>query len=405
MKQNAGAFFFAGNDPVFDLITTMKNSWQTNGAGAAATTTAGLNILARVALVRLTSGQVLSPASKFEAAEVAGGNLVSAVALCMTLGPVDATTATNALRSGVFEVRGSIAGDPPALARPDVYPRWGAEAKTSWIIAGYPRYLVYGTPGIDASALGGETPTVHTFNGFEISTLPTNVPKSSLRVGICVNALVGIQSTNTRSAVNLLIHDGVVLPNSSPSTAFCTGAPSAPTASLSTSAWFASLTNRITSVFSPASLFAQERGLDFDSFTGGGPSSWSPQGFGQIAGSNIALTFTTQPVNGTAFEKLNTIVVHAATVVQAPAAGHTLEGVDVTISVANNSGTPAGACVVGTLTVTTNSLGDAIFDNVTVKKAGGYTITATGVYQTVPTQNRVSNLFNVKNKKGDTNCQ
>ena len=403
MKQDAGAFFSSSNDAVFDLISTMKSSWQNNGAAAPATITAGLNILARIAAVRLTSGQVLAPASKFEAAEVAGGNLVTEVSLCMSLGTVNATTATKALRSGVFGVVGG-ASDPsgPLIAQPDVYPRWGVEPRIAgaWSTA-YPRYLVYGVPGAATSELGGETPTVGSFTGFDLLSLPADFDKSSLRDGLCVKALIGDQPSNTKSGVNLLIHKGLLESNSSPT--FCSDAPSPSTSSLSTSAWFASITNRLRSVFTPASAWAQDRSLDFDSFTGGGPSSWSPHVFGTISGGpQLPLTFSTQPTNGFVYPALlNTFVVHAQT-----AAGHFLNGVTITIVVANNMGSPAGACVVGVLTAETKGAGDATFDKVSILKAGGYLISASGSYNGIPTQSAVSNLFNIKNKGGTSStCQ
>jgi hypothetical protein len=406
MKQSAGTFFSAGNDPVFDLISTMKTSWQTNGAAAAATTTAGLNILARIAAVRLTSEQVLSPPSKFEAAEVAGGNLVYTVALCMTLGSVDAATATKALRTGVFELRGGTAptvnpADPtgPAIAKPDVYPRWGVEPKTpgAWSSA-YPRYLVYGVPGADLSELGHENPAVSTFNGFDVASLPADFLKSSLRVGMCVNALIGNQATNTRTGANLLIHLGVIEPNSSPTATFCENAPSPPSASLSTSKWFASIANRLSSVFTPASAFAGDDDLRFDSFTGGGPSSWSPHVFAQFPGSDIVLRFSTQPVDGFIYPAtLKKFVVHAESALNPD---HYFNGVEVTLRVANNSGLPAGACAHGTLKVTTTGLGDASFEDISILKAGGYTITADGSYSGITTLSKVSALFNIKNKGG-----
>jgi hypothetical protein len=332
-------------------------------------------------------------------AEVAGGIFASDIALCTTLGTLDATAAGNSLTNGIFAVRGGT-NDPTgaALALPQSYPWWGVEPRfsTSWPTSPYSRYLIYAFPGVELVTLGGESPAVPTFVGYNVSSLPAVWPKDGLRVGVCVLALKTDPTTHAHTAVNLLIHDGVVVANSAPY--FCDGAPTAPTASLSTSTWFASITHRITSVFGTKSLYAQDRTLDEASFTGGGPSSWSPMPFGQITGSNIALTFTTQPSNGTAFKTLAPFTVHAATPY------HALEGVYVTISVANNSGTPAGACVQGTLSGTTNASGDVTFSNVTVLKAGGYTITASGVYQTVPTQSGVSNLFNVKNGKGDSTC-
>lgn len=388
INKDAGNYFASKQDVVYDIIKSMQSAY--NLTGAAGATPYALDIYHQVEISRFGSRIVTG-------AEVAGGIFASDVALCTTLGTLDATAAGNALTNGIFAVRGT-ANDPStaALALPQSYPWWGVEPRFSstWPTSPYSRYLIYAFPGVALVTLGGEQPAVPTFVGYNVSSLPAVWPKDGLRVGVCVLALKTDPTTRAHTAVNLLIHDGVVVANSAPY--FCDGAP---LASLSTSTWFASITHRITSVFGTKSLYAQDRSLDDASFTGGGPSSWSPMPFGQITGSNIALTFTTQPSNGTAFNTLNPFVVHAATPY------HALEGVSVAISVANNSGVPAGACVIGTLTGTTDSNGNVTFNNVTVLKAGGYTITASGVYQTVPTLSGVSNLFNVKNGKGTTTCQ
>jgi hypothetical protein len=72
--------------------------------------------------------------------------------------------------------------------------------------------------------------------------------------------------------------------------------------------------------------------------------------------------------------------------------------VAVTVSVAGNKGVPAGAVVSGTVTVFTDSNGDAVFDKVSVDKAGGYTISASSSIDGVPTPGVVSVMFHVKNQ-------
>jgi len=391
MKQDASHFFSASNDAVFGMISNMKTTRQSSGAAAA--TPMGFNIFAEISKARLTSRQTLSPASAFDAAEIAGGQLVADVALCTNLGTIDATTAATALRSGVFEVRGS-AVDPtgPALAKPEVFPRWGVEptptptrppTATPWpIIAGTPRYLIYGVPGAAASTLGGEPLAVDGFVGFDVSSFPATLPKTGLLVGICVKT-----TDADGNAVNRLIHTGDIVSEAAPS--FC----GAPIASLSTSAWFASVANRVTSVFAPALLHAQDGDTrDYLSFTGGGPSSWSPMAWGKIKGASVGLSFTTQPKNGFDNAPLATFVVHSAT------PNHPLAGTSVTITVFSNNGVPAGAFVSGDFTVAANANGDATFTNVTVNKAGGYTLTATATYGGVPTGSAISAKFNIKNR-------
>jgi hypothetical protein len=398
IKTDARAFFSSyPGDPVFTDVDAMAAAYGTGGAaGAAAATPFGLNIFNHIANARQTSRQ------RAGILPDVGGKLAHDVAACTNLGTLDATFAGTAIASGVFAVRGG-AGDSPdaAIAKPDVYPRWGVEPifPATWSTA-YPRYLVYGVPGADASALGGESPTVATFTGFDVSSLPSSFDKSTLRVGICVKALIGDQNAQTRSGINLLIHNDLLEANSSPSAAFCLDAPTPAGSSLSTSAWFASITNRLTSIFSPASAWAQGRDVDFDSFTGGGPSSWSPQVFVTIAGSNVLLTFSTQPTNGFVYPAHLNFVVHAQTSVNGVPTDHYVNGVAVTVSVTSNMGLPAGACARGTLTVYTTGQGDATFDDVSILKAGGFTIKADGSYNGISTQSKLSNQFQIKNKGG-----
>jgi len=390
MKTYAGDFFSASNDVVFGLISSMKSAYGSGGATAA--TPLGLDILTEISKARLTSRQVLSPATKLAAARVAGGMLAQDVALCSTLGALDAATASTAITSGIFEVRGTGPDQTAAVAKPDVFPRWGVESKTSaWpTFTGIPRYLLYGTAGAATTELGGEPQSVDGFVGYDVASLPSGISKSGMRVGICVKTTITDANLNG-TAVNRLIHSGVVEANQPPN--FCSGAP---TASLSTSAWFASLAHRTISVFSPSSLFAQGRDdLDLIGFTGGGPSSWSPMAFGKIVGQNVNASFKTQPKDGFIFTAIPSFTVHVNT---AATPGHSLEGVKVTVSVFGNNGEPAGAFVNGTVTVETNADGDALFDNVIVNKAGGFTITATGSFSGVGTQNAISKMFHIKNK-------
>jgi len=136
-------------------------------------------------------------------------------------------------------------------------------------------------------------------------------------------------------------------------------------------------------------LFAQS----LSDFTGGTPDGWSPFGTGALVGSSISLTFTTQPPPNTFADSTFSVVV------QALISGQPVPGVDVTLQVDNNSGAPAGAVINGgnNPTVTTNKFGNASF-TISVGKAGGYTISASGLLTGVATQTQLSNFFNVKNK-------
>jgi hypothetical protein len=380
MSQDAKKYFMS-TDPVFTMISDMKTLFRTSRAAA---TPKGFDILTRVAAVRLTSTQLARSTADN------GGAFVNDVLGCMDVGPIpDTFNATASLASGVFEVRGDVAGAGPALAfdgtaggqRVASLPEWGVEASAAWPTstgAGQPRYLVYGYP-LSSANFDGETPTAG-FNAFEVGTLRADVPKDGLVVGVCTRATV--------IAANRLLHDNAIVPNESPT--FC-----GPVASLSTKSWFAMIVDRAGSFFSPRQLFAQGIG-DFDqSFIGGGPSGWSPMVFAQLTGTSIALTFATEPKNTSiAPNTLPTFVVHAST-----AAGHAVPGINVTISIAGNNGVPANAVLTPlNPTAVTDVNGDATFMGVLVNKAGGYTLTATGSLGGVATLSSISTLFNVKNK-------
>lgn len=376
VNSDANAFFVS-NDPVFSLISTMKTTY--NKSGVAAATPLGFDILARTAAARYTSAQ------KGTAAD--GGTFVTDLLRCMDVGGAIPATfdPTAALSQGVFEVRGDVPGAPSALAyngtangaKVEFSPRWGVEPRTAagWPtssgFAGAPRYLIYGYP--TTGSFAGETPAPG-FNAFEIGSLPANLSKDGLRVGVCTKVISG-------QSADFLIHSGALVANESP--AFCAQFAWGTTKTT----WLA----RLKSLFMPSNAWAQDD-LSRD-FIGGGPSGWSPMSWGVVAGSDMVLSFKVQPKNGNISAPLQPFVVHAQT-----AAGNALQNVFVKVSVANNSGTPAGAYVTGTVTVKTDPSGDATFSDIVVNKAGGYLIGATGLYGTVKTDSTTSTLFNVKNK-------
>src|SRR6185503_1444641 len=192
-------------------IRDMSSAYGTGGtAGAAAATPFGLSVFAEIASARQTSRQVTG-------AFTAGGTLVQDVAACTNLGAVDATAAASALQSGVFAVRGgSSDSQAAALNKPDAFPRWGVESKTStWPTStAVPRYLILGVAGAPPVEPGGEPEAVVGFVGYDVSSLPSTLAKGGLRVGLCVKT-----TTSDLGAGNRLIHGGVVEANSPPT--FC----------------------------------------------------------------------------------------------------------------------------------------------------------------------------------------
>jgi len=147
-----------------------------------------------------------------------------------------------------------------------------------------------------------------------------------------------------------------------------------------------SITQRFAALFMPTPAFADDFG-----FTGGTPDGWSPFGPKSLTGSQIALTFTQQPIN-TSVSTSITVKVHSAI------SGVAVPGVSITLSVDNNSGTPAGAVIVGgNPNGSTDASGNVSF-TIALGKAGGYLLVANGSLSGVATQAGISTLFNVKNK-------
>jgi hypothetical protein len=375
--------YFPAGDAVFTMISDMKSLYQTRNGGAVAATPKGFDILTRTADARRSGVEIVDA--------TAGGKFVSDLVLCMDVGSVPAKfTPAAALQNGVFEVRGTgapssdaaTAFGPGSQATSPANPLWGAEpANGDWTRAAatYGRYLVYGYP------LGADVAV----SGFEMGTLPNSLSGflstsiDAFRTGLCVAQSQG------NTAANRLVHLGAVVTDPTivlqQGTNFCFGH----VASTGSNTWLASLLNKATSFFSPKSAFAMGP-FDFDGI-GGLPDGWSPFVPKAIAGSSVVLSFGALPKNvkdSTNF----TLVVHASS----PGIAN-VPGVSVSLTVANNSGTPAQAVLIPQdATAITQTNGDATF-HIAIGKPGGYTLTATGDISGVKTAGFTSAVFNIKN--------
>jgi hypothetical protein len=378
MKTDARAFFASSRDPVFTLISDMSSAYKTGGASGA--TSKGLDILARVAQVRLTSAQ--------GGTADAGGLFVNDVVGCTTLVPPtpDDFDAAAALGRGIFEVRGDAPAAPAALAynatrgssllTGAASPLWGVEGTwpASPLLPTNNRYLVYGYPKGTSSDVR--------VTGFELGTLPTTVNVKGLTVGVCSAPV-----TSNGTTANLLVHSAtnILLLQG---THFCVGHIAMGESPVGAFA------RRLASLLSPRSLFAQS---SFDGI-GGLPDGWSPFTLGSYVGSDITLHFDVQPSNGTVNTNISPIVTVSAT----RAGGLPVPPVVVTLAIYGNNGTPA--FIINNIATTTsdgvNSVGIAKFDTLQFTKAGGYTIIATGSVGGAPvgTQSVLSALFNIKNQ-------
>lgn len=387
---------FSNTDPIVSLIGAMQDAYNARtGGGAAGATSKGVDVLAYIEQKRLTSAQhgtnaqvalVVYDILNANCTELRNG-LPAATAAELDSVDAQGSGVEKSLAAGIFAVRGNAAA-PAAVAfvpatgggRQQASPVWGVEPEAGCTLAGpctWPpgpttdaRYLIFAYPA--TAGLDGEAPadqaTFNGLNGFIIGMLPDIADKSVFTVGECIAAVATVGETAVGG--NLLLHEGAILGNRSPT--FCDlGYP--PQAMLTNRSWFASLGQRAASWLAPKPLFAKE---EPDSKSGGGPSGWSPITFVKIAGANISLAFGTPPktaVVGRLFE----LTVKATT-----AAGNDAPDVTVRFQLANNSGVPAGATIVGDLEndgVTAVTGADGIAKILlAVNKPGGYTFFASG---------------------------
>jgi hypothetical protein len=291
------------------------------------------------------------------------------------------------LSAGIFNVRGTGFATDAAAAldgSPQVFalPRWGVEAVSAWpagpaLIWGFPELIanVALNPATNINTNGSGT-----YNGFELGTIPDATPKDGLRVGVCY------QSTTNGTTANRLVHNNSeILVNNTPG-ALCT-MPS-PVASTNSRSWYVRALARAATLLVPADAHAMQGG----DFIGGLPSSWSPFASGALLGSNIAPTFTVQPNDAVVGGN-----VHA--VVNVTINGLPVPGVDLTVSIDNNQGVPAGAVITSgdpSTHATTDRFGNATFD-ITVGKPGGYLISVGGNLTGVTTGGTLSAQFHIKN--------
>jgi hypothetical protein len=380
MRSDARAFFDKSTDVAFDYISAMSR------AAEPARTAAGWQIINEISTARLTSRQETPWAST-----AAIGEALTLDVLACSQGVGDVSTVAagslgSAIAAGIFEVRGGTYTNAPAFgylnvsnAKAHSAPRYGVENRnggTTW--AGNP-FLIVGVPTQYGPTYVPTNTNINTNgvpkNGFDLFSIPLSQAKAGYVIGVCVPAVA-----NSATA-NMLIHNGVIQDQISP-TQLCDPL----VGSLSSPSFFASLAHRALSFFTPTSAYAQ---LLAEDFSGGGPTSWSPNVVGSVAGGSVELAFTTQPpVNVNIGE-------NAHVEVTATINGQPVPDVVVTIGIDGNFGTPGS--IVGPTQATTNANGVASYD-VSFTKAGGTYLRAIGSLGGIATQTKRSDQFWVKNQ-------
>jgi len=384
---------FSNTDPIVSLIGDMQDAYNARtGGGATGATSKGLDVLAYIAQKRLTAAQHGTNAQvALVVNDVLNANCTVLrsglpAATATELDSVDAqgSGVEKSLAAGIFAVRGGVAA-PAAVAlvanplggRQQASPVWGVEPQAGCssvdplVCAAWPsgtttdpRYLIFAYPA--TANLGNENAadqaSFNGLNGFLIGMIPDIANKSVFTVGECIDATAS-------DAANLLYHATTtpeIVGNRSPT--FCvTGYPSQ--AMLTTRTWFASLGHRAASWLAPKPLFAKE---EFDKFSGGGPSGWSPISFAKITGTHTALAIGKPPKTGVVLVDFYLTV--RATSTQS---GLPLPDVTIDITLANNSGIPAGAKLTHPAFGVTGPDGFVTI-GVAVDKPGGYTFVANG---------------------------
>ena len=230
-------------------------------------------------------------------------------------------------------------------------PLYGAEPTgTAWPLA--QKTLFYGHLETDATTLADEAPSGAVF---DLKTLPADLTFApEIRAGVCDVA------DETARILHLHGTTATVLPPAGIPT-FCTTQPPL-TASRS---GFRSMMEVAAGWFTPQPLFAMPLRL------GGGGLVSGLSEIGPVTYTSV-VSFTTPPKNSklSASPQFKDVV----TVTDTTANGNPLKGVQITLEVVGNSGSftnpPLGS------TAITNAFGIAVFPDLYIDKAGGYTVTA-----------------------------
>lgn len=373
LKQAARAYFASNRDPIFTIIAALQDNQRTGPS--AVTTDLVLDGWSRLAAARLTTAQK-SGTSGVEGNAVARGLLGCAEpAFVAGVGEdIDFTAALNP--GGMFEVRGDDDQDPPNAAAysrgaPEV---WAAhpQVTSTWETSGGARHAIYG----HATSLTSTDEPVSA-QAFQFETAPSTIAYSpSLVRGVCNISGNTIRIQRQQSLLPFADLD-------------CAGAG---TASLTTTSGgvFASIGRRLASVFVPQSLHATM----LIGGVGGLASDFSPHVAVDLK--SVQVVFISEPIDGFVNQPIpgsgssGVVQVRVTTL-----AGTSLPGVVVTLAVAGNEGTNV---VISNATAVTDDAGVASYPDLSLNKAGGYTLVGDGTYDGIKGNTGTSLLFNIQNK-------
>ena len=440
ISKAAKNYFTSGNDAVYGYLKSMSSAYKTGGAASA--TPCGWSALGQVSLERLTSLTTNGRAGAIFVIDVLRcmADLSDAqhpqVPLQLPSG-FDTTTVALILNSGIWEIRDGGTAEGPAVARVSTdtvafqrafgLPRWGVETKTVSTLWPAPTtnpnltYAVYGYPKKLGNPLGTDPTTIDyndvrlaaytnagvaPFNAFELGSVPYNLPRTDLRVGICAEGDVTVGN----GILTHLVHNNSEILGSSPPGTMCTLTDPLVASASAPQGWYAMFVKRALSVFQPSVLFAQDI-QDCTDCIGGLPSGWTPFARGDVNASSLTDSITVQPSDPSAVSSINSLVVEPLYLHSSPVPQVTIDS----ITVSNNSGTPAGAVITcasvpyapysppgpscaGHPTDTATHSDGTLTIYFQVGKAGGYLVTVWASQDGVQIPPVTSTLFNVKNQ-------
>ena len=397
-KSDARAYFASSKDLIFTILGDMQTALR-NGPSDAATSLA-FDGLTRLSAVRSTASGQKAGSTSAQGAAVALDLL-----LCMNnlaaSNPPSLTSLTNALGAGgLFAVRGTttdakgvfadfasygITAGTPAL------PLWGTQPRSgeTWATtARNGRFLLYGWT-YDARVTQ-KTPIsaaldTASYTAFELSVAPTDAFATVTTVATGAKYPIvgecGIEGGTLR-----VKHNGAEILGDQ-SSFDCTSTPRATASAARNTTLLASVGRAVGRLLLPTPAYA----MFAVGGTAGLPDAFSPFSIADAGGASI--TFVTQPRDGIISQAINTGAPPVEIALTAKD-GTPIVRVSVELQVANNS----GSTVVATnYTATTDATGHATFPQLTVNKAGGYTLSV-NVADGITGVTQVSTLFNIKNK-------
>jgi hypothetical protein len=381
MRADARAFFDRSTDIAFDYISEMSR------AAEPARTEAGWHVINEISTARLTGRQKTPWSTTAAAGEALALDVFACSQGIGDVSTVAAGSLGSAIFAGIFEVRGGSYTNAPAFGylavaneKAHSAPRYGVENRnggTTW--AGNP-FLIVGVPTQYGPTYVPYATNINTNgvakNGFDLFSIPLSQAKAGYVIGVCVPA---VQTSN--GTANMLIHAGVIQDQISPNQ-LCDEQIGA----LSSPSFFASLAKRAVAFLTPTAAHAQ---LLAEDYGGGGPTSWSPNVMGSVAGASVVLDFTAQsPLVANIGDNVHFEV--TATI-----NGQPVPDVVVTIGIDGNFGTPG--LINGPTQAVTNASGVATFD-VSFTKAGSTYVRSIGSLGGIATQTARSDQFWIRNK-------